>query len=74
MAKEYITLGYPTLDHFLNNLGWDGVVQTLEWYSAEQLVEMGVWKEQPPPPPHPKSRLALAVEEIQRKREEESTD
>src|SRR5262245_25822759 len=71
MAKDYKVIGYPTLDRFLNNLGWDGWVQQLEWYSAEELVEQGVWKEQPMPLPHRKSRLTLAVEEIRRKREQE---
>jgi len=71
MAKEHKAIGYPTLDTFLNNLGWDGWVQKLDWYSAEELVEMGVWKEQPMPLPHRKSRLTLAMEEIQRKREQD---
>lgn len=73
MDGDYVTLGYPTLDNFLNNLGYDGYVQEMEWYTAEELVERGIWKEQPPPPPHPKSKLRLAVEETQRKREENDT-
>jgi len=71
MAGEYVAMGYPTLDSFLGNLGYDGHVQLREWYTAEELVEMGVWKEQPMPLPHRKGRLTLAVEEIRRKREEE---
>jgi hypothetical protein len=69
MAEEHKDIAYTTLDEFLNNLGWDGWVQKLEWYSSSELVEMGIWKEQPMPPPHPKSELTLAVEEIRRKRE-----
>lgn len=74
IAGEYRVMAYPTLDRFLNNLGWDGYIQGLEWYTAEELVEMGIWREQGAPPPHEKSKLTLAVEEIKRRRREERVE
>jgi hypothetical protein len=70
---HYKAMAYVTLDTMLTNLGVVGEVQKFPWYTASELVEMGVWKEQPQPPKKAKGELTLAVERIRarRAREEE---
>lgn len=45
-AGRFKCMGFTVLDRMLTNLGVAGKVQQLEWYTIEQLLELGLWDEQ----------------------------
>ena len=74
---RFKTMSMKVLDDMLSNLGAAGLVQQLDWYTPEELVERGIWKEQPTVKPAKKSEFTLAVEahrEQRRLREQEGGD
>jgi hypothetical protein len=42
--KGAATVSYTWVDKLLSRLGFPHRLQELEWYTPEQLVEMGIWK------------------------------
>jgi hypothetical protein len=49
---RYKTISYHSLDQMLLNLGVVGETQKLTWYTIDELVEVGIWKEQQKFGPH----------------------
>jgi hypothetical protein len=42
--SEYKVASYRMMDKVLTRTGHPDLLQTLEWYTPDQLVEMGIWK------------------------------
>lgn len=43
-GREWKTVSWHVMDKVLSRLGMPGRMETIRWYTPEELVKMGVWK------------------------------